>query len=194
VEGGIQINIRMHGTIPEIVSHAHKQQLDLLSRPSQAPRQERHTHGMHAIEQILLGPHTDQLLLLAAGPRVQRPVEVLLDDVDEARGVHVAAVVLGVRYWASEILGREADLRAPFLQCVTIHRAVDAADWHLRVLELEEAAGPERVVCLLDDPGGVFEAGEQGAAVDVVELLTVVPGFFGVAYFEAAVWGDAGDC
>jgi hypothetical protein len=59
-------------------------------------------------------------------------------------------------------------------------------------LQLEDTAGAEGREGRFDDEGGVGEAGEEGAAVDVVKFLGVVPGFFGVVYFEGAVWGDAG--
>lgn len=72
-----------------------------------------------------------------------------------------------------------------------IHGGVDAEDWHLGVLELEDPAGPEAAEGGVHDEGGVAEAGEEGAAVDVVEWVAVVPGFFGVVYFEGAVWGNA---
>lgn len=42
----------------------------------------------------------------------------------------------------------------------------------------------------MNDPFWVSEAGEHSAAVDVVKVLAVVPRFFSVVYFEAAVWGD----
>ena len=44
-----------------------------------------------------------------------------------------------------------------------------------------------------DDGGRVSEAGDEGAAVDVVEGCGVDPVFFRVVYFEAAIWGNAGD-
>ena len=44
----------------------------------------------------------------------------------------------------------------------------------------------------VDDLCRVAEAGEEGAAVDVVEFLSVGPGFFGIGDFECAVWRDAG--
>ena len=59
------------------------------------------------------------------------------------------------------------------------------------VLELKNPAGPEAVEGGVYDEGGVAEAGEEGAAVDVVEWMGVVPGFFGVVYFEGAVWRNA---
>ena len=37
-----------------------------------------------------------------------------------------------------------------------------------------------------------FEVGEEGAAVDVVELVGEVPGVFAVVDFEVAVGWDAG--
>jgi hypothetical protein len=44
----------------------------------------------------------------------------------------------------------------------------------------------------VDDLCRVAEAGEEGAAVNVVEFLMVGPGFFGIGDFECAVWRDAG--
>lgn len=59
------------------------------------------------------------------------------------------------------------------------------------VLELEVAAWGEGVVGLGDDEGGVAEAGEEGAAVDVVEFVGEGPFVFCVVDFELAVWGEA---
>lgn len=45
----------------------------------------------------------------------------------------------------------------------------------------------------MDDYGvGVFEAGGEGAAVDVVEFVAEGPVVFGVVDLEVAVWRDAG--
>ena len=48
-----------------------------------------------------------------------------------------------------------------------IQGGVDAEDWHLGVLELEDPAGPEAAEGGVHDEGGVAEAGEEGAAVEV---------------------------
>lgn len=188
----LHINIRMHGTIPQIVPHTRQQHLDPLPRPMQPARQQRHAHSLHAIEQILLRPHPNQLLPTAARPRVQRPVEVALDDVDEADVAHPAAVVARVGHGAVERFGGAAYLGGPLGQRVAVHGAVDAADGHLRVLQLEDAAGPEGLEGRDDDLLRVAEAREERAPVHVVEFMVEEPGLFGVGDLEAAVCGDAG--
>jgi hypothetical protein len=60
------------------------------------------------------------------------------------------------------------------------------------ILELEVAAWTEEVESGLYDWEVGFEAGEEGAAVDVVELVGEVPGVFAVVDFEVAVGWDAG--
>jgi hypothetical protein len=50
------------------------------------------------------------------------------------------------------------------------------------------------LIGLADDGAGVGEAGEEGAAVDVVEGDGEGPVVFGVVYFEADVAGDAAEC
>jgi hypothetical protein len=77
------------------------------------------------------------------------------------------------------------------LEGCAVHGVVDAGDRHLGILELENTAGAKDGEGGGDDEGGVTEAGEEGAAVDVVEFLGVGPVFFCVGDFEAAVWWDA---
>lgn len=170
----------MHSSILQILSHPHQQYLDLLPRPLQAPRKNRQAHRLHTIQQVLLRPHPNQLLLLPPRPRIQRPVEVLLDDIHKPRLPHPLAIVLRVRHGSSEVLGRPTHLHTPFRERVPVHGAVDAGDGHLRVLHLEDAVGPERGVGLVDDVRWVAEAREHGTPVDVVELIGVVPWFLGV--------------
>lgn len=62
----------------------------------------------------------------------------------------------------------------------------------MRVLEFEDSAGAEHGEGGRDNERGVSEAGEEGAAMDVIKLLGVVPFFFCVGDFEAAVRWDAG--
>ena len=78
------------------------------------------------------------------------------------------------------------------MEVCAVHGGVDAGDGHLRVLELEDSARAEHGEGGRDDKRGFSEAGEEGAAVDVVKLLGVVPFFFCVGDFEVAVWWDAG--
>jgi hypothetical protein len=56
------------------------------------------------------------------------------------------------------------------------------------VLHLEVGAGKERVVRLSEDAPVVFEAREECAAVDEVELLREDPLVFGIFDFKLAVW------
>lgn len=58
------------------------------------------------------------------------------------------------------------------------------------ILEFEVPARSEVVVSLLNDGARISEAGEQSAAVNVVEGAAIVPVVFCVGDFEFAVYGD----
>jgi hypothetical protein len=57
-------------------------------------------------------------------------------------------------------------------------------------LELEISSWREVVEDRIYDGSVIFEAAEQGAAVNEVEFLGEKPLVFYVVYLETAVWGD----
>ncbi len=59
-------------------------------------------------------------------------------------------------------------------------------------MKLEVAAGAEGCEGVGEDYAVRLEAGNEGAAVDIIERGGEEPVVFGVINFEAAIWGNAG--
>jgi hypothetical protein len=150
------------------------------------------TNRLQPILEVLLRPRPEGLVIRTFRPRAGRPVKLPLNHIHEANLPHPPRVVLRVRPRPTALFGPGLHDGVPLVQGGIGAWVAHVPEWEGAVLEFQVAAWGEGVVRLLDDVGRVFEAGEEGAAVDVVECGVEDPLVLGVVDFEADVHGDAG--
>lgn len=85
----INPNISMDTLILQILPNAHQEDLQLLLAPAQDPRKGRGAHGRHALGEVFRTEGAEDLVLLAARPRVDGHVEDPFRHVFEADFAHV---------------------------------------------------------------------------------------------------------
>lgn len=85
----IHHNISMHIPILQITADIHQENLELLPRPAQDAREGGHAQRRHALGQVLRAQRAQELVLLAARPRVRGHKKSPLLHVLEAHGPHV---------------------------------------------------------------------------------------------------------
>lgn len=162
-----------------------------LRRPSQIPNNLQR-QPLHRLQHIHLPIRPQHLVVPPLRPRGNRPVEDPLHHLLEPGLLKPALIILRVRPRPAGP-GRALDQKiVPLADRAVGRRLVDVLQRKGAVLELEPAARLERVKGLLDDGGGVSEAGEEGPAVNVGELVAEGPFVFGVVDLELAVWWEAG--
>jgi hypothetical protein len=107
----------MNRPILDILSHIHKQHLDLIHSPSQHIRKQHQANRLHALAKIFSRPSANVPVLAVLWPRVHRPLEVSLYDVDKARVDELLPVVLARIQRAAELLRGFDQESVPLQQC-----------------------------------------------------------------------------
>lgn len=183
----------MYLPVHEVPLDVHEEGQDVLGGPAEDAGEEGERHALDALEQVLAAHCAEELVLVAAGPRVEGAGGVPLDDALEAGLAHVAApleVPPEVLACAEHPFVHEA---VPLAQGGAVHGPVVAPHGHAGVLQLKVTPRREVVVDVPDDGGAVAEARHHGPGVDVVKGLVEAPvGLLGVADLEAAVARDHG--
>lgn len=182
----------MHLLFGNLLPDAGQKDLHLLRRHAQAACHDRHARPLQRAQEILACPEPQRLEFRVFRPRADRPGELRLDDVDVACLFHVGLVFRGAVPVFAERAGTGRDLCVPLFKPAAGQCAVRRLHGQEAILQLEVASWARVCVGALDDVEVGTETGRDGAEVDVVELVRVQPGVFGVVDFEAAVWGDEG--
>jgi len=181
------MNPRIHHIPPCLLNPP----LNLPRLYSQTPRQQCHRYPIQPLHQLLSKQHAHHLQPLPLRPRPNRPLEMLLRDIHEARLLKILLVASRVREVLPELFRCSHECMREGFRCASGIRVVDAPRREHDVLQLQVAAGGERRVGFGDYGGGVLEAGYEGAAVDEIEGVREGPVVFSVVDYEAAVGRDA---
>lgn len=135
----------------------------------------------------MLEPQAQHLQVRVPWPRVYRPPEQLLVDVDEAQLDHPLLALLCVGPRPPGTRCSVLDMAISLLQCCAVHAFVDAAHRKVRILHLEVAASRKVRKSLGEHSPGVFEAGDQEPAMDEVKTFCVGPLVLKVLNFKTAL-------
>jgi hypothetical protein len=130
--------------IPDILADLGAQHQRLLARPPERAREERQRPALEAVISVGQLPGAKGLVVRVTRPRVDGPLELLDDDVDEACGLEVPLDIGRVADGAAK-LGRGLDeALLPLVEGpVERHGAVVAVRGQLEVLDFIVAAGLE---------------------------------------------------
>lgn len=178
----------MNRPVANVLAHVHKEELELLGRPAEGAGEEGGAEGVEAVEQVLLRPHAELLVLLVARPRVHGPLVDALGDVDEAGRLHLLLVQLGAVGRAAVGGGRVVEQLGPLVQGRVLGQgAVVAGCLDVDVGQLDPAARVQVLERVLHELGPVGERADQHAAVDEVELVRVRPRLLEVVDVEGYI-------
>jgi hypothetical protein len=175
-----------------IVPHTSQEHLHFRSQHPQRSRQQRHGKPLQPTQQILSIPQPQDLLSLPLGPRANRPRVLPLHHIHEARFFKILLVLPHSGPILADLRRSLHDEVDPSLERGAFHRIVHAHERDDAVLEFEVAAWTREVEGGFYHGHVRFEAGCEGAAVDVVEVVGEEPWVFCVVDFKVAVGWDTG--
>lgn len=78
----------MNTGIIQILPHINKEHNNLIPRPSVSPRKRRHGQRLQSVRRIMMIPRSQLFMLLISRPRIGRPLESFVDDIDKTDFLH----------------------------------------------------------------------------------------------------------